>query len=94
MGPLVARQPANFVPVTFLGYLVVGFLAGAAAALVTGVRRRGCLTTILTGIAGSLVGGYLFRTFGVTRPGSFLTAFVGAIALLVVLRTLGLARKR
>ena len=79
---------------TFLGYLVVGFLAGAAAALVAGVRRRGCLTTILTGVAGSLVGGYLFKLVGVARPGTFVTAFVGAIALLVVLRTLGLARKR
>lgn len=77
-----------------IGYLVIGFLAGAAAALVTRVERSGCLTTMLTGVAGSLVGGYLFRAIGLARPGTFLTALFGAIVLLVALRALGLAARR
>lgn len=79
---------------SFLGYLLVGFLAAVVAALVTGVERRGCLTTILTGVAGSIIGGYLFHRTGVTSPGSFATALLGAVVLLVALRTLGLAKKR
>lgn len=78
----------------FLGYLLVGFLAAVVAAIVTRVERRGCLTTVLTGVAGSIIGGYLFDRTGVASPGSFATALLGAVVLLLALRMLGLAKKR
>jgi uncharacterized membrane protein YeaQ/YmgE (transglycosylase-associated protein family) len=80
--------------VSLVGFLIIGLLAGVAASLVTRVERGGCLTTTLTGVAGSLVGGFMFRAAGVNRPGTFLTALFGAIVLLVVLRVLGLAARR
>lgn len=79
---------------SLVGYLLVGFLAAVVAAIVTRVERKGCLTTILTGVAGSVIGGYLFARTGVASPGSFATALVGAVVLLLVLRMLGLAKRR
>jgi uncharacterized membrane protein YeaQ/YmgE (transglycosylase-associated protein family) len=80
--------------VSVLGFLLIGLLAGIAASFVTRVQRGGCITTTLTGVAGALIGGYLLQAFDIDGPGTFLTALFGAIVLLVVLRMLGLAKRR
>jgi uncharacterized membrane protein YeaQ/YmgE (transglycosylase-associated protein family) len=85
--------------VGILGWIVVGLIAGALANAATGTERRGCLLTMVTGILGGLVGGFLFNAaggkgivdFGVW---SILVAFVGACALLFVLQALGVLGRR
>ncbi len=74
---------------SWLSWVVVGFLAGVLAKGVTGRHRPGCLGTILIGILGGLVGGALFKAAGgegINRFSlySILVAFVGATVLLFV----------
>jgi uncharacterized membrane protein YeaQ/YmgE (transglycosylase-associated protein family) len=72
---------------SWLSWIVVGFLAGVLAKAVTGRHRPGCLGTILIGIVGGLLGGALFKAAGgegINRFSlySILVAFVGATVLL------------
>jgi uncharacterized membrane protein YeaQ/YmgE (transglycosylase-associated protein family) len=74
----------------FLGWIVVGFVAGAFARVATGSGRHlGCLGTILVGVLGGLLGGMLFNLAGSQGIGEFglrsmFVAFVGAFVLLFV----------
>ena len=73
---------------SWLSWIVVGFIAGLFARAVTG-RRLGCLGTILIGILGGLLGGVIFKAAGGGGINSFslysiLVAFVGATILLFV----------
>jgi uncharacterized membrane protein YeaQ/YmgE (transglycosylase-associated protein family) len=76
--------------VGIIGWIVVGFVAGAFARALTGSGSRlGCLGTILVGIAGGLIGGIIFNAAGDEGIGHFglrsmFVAFVGACVLLVV----------
>jgi uncharacterized membrane protein YeaQ/YmgE (transglycosylase-associated protein family) len=78
-----------------VGWIVVGFVAGAFASAVTGVnrsphgRRLGCLGTIAVGVIGGLLGGMLFNLAGDDGIGDFgfrsmFVAFIGATLLLLV----------
>jgi uncharacterized membrane protein YeaQ/YmgE (transglycosylase-associated protein family) len=73
-----------------LGWIVVGFVAGAFARAVTGGGwNLGCLGTIVVGIVGGLLGGILFNAAGDKGIGDFglrsmFVAFVGAVVLLAV----------
>jgi uncharacterized membrane protein YeaQ/YmgE (transglycosylase-associated protein family) len=73
-----------------IGWIVVGFVAGAFARALTGSGSRlGCLGTILVGIVGGLIGGAIFNAAGDEGIGHFglrsmFVAFVGACVLLIV----------
>jgi uncharacterized membrane protein YeaQ/YmgE (transglycosylase-associated protein family) len=72
---------------SWFAWIVVGFLAGVLAKLVTGQDRPGCLGTIVVGILGGLLGGALFSAAGGEGINDFslyslLVAFVGATILL------------
>ena len=81
-----------------LGWIVVGFVAGAFAKPVAArlVRRGadpgwrlGCLGTIAVGVLGGLIGGALFSWAGHEGIGHFglrsmFVAFVGAVVLLAL----------
>ena len=73
-----------------LGWIIVGFVAGALARTVTGTRSRmGCLGTIVVGIAGGLLGGIIFNAAGDRGIGAFglrsmFVAFIGAVVLLLI----------
>ncbi|MEN6641992.1 MAG: GlsB/YeaQ/YmgE family stress response membrane protein [Armatimonadia bacterium] len=78
-----------------LGWIILGGVAGWIASALTG-SREGCLMDIVIGIAGALIGGFLFSHFGhapVTglNLASLLVAVVGAVILLLVVRAI---RKR
>ena len=87
---------------SILGWLVVGFIAGAVARGVTGAHHRGCIATIAIGIIGALIGGALFRlatgddswAFDEFDLGSVLVALLGAILLLLVLEAVGSGSRR
>jgi uncharacterized membrane protein YeaQ/YmgE (transglycosylase-associated protein family) len=78
-----------------LGWIVVGFVAGALARPVTGGGwRLGCVGTTLVGILGGLIGGFLFNQAGDKGIGEFglrsmFVAFVGAVVLLLLVGLAG-----
>ena len=78
-----------------LAWIVLGLIAGLVAkALVPGRDPGGCVITILVGIAGALVGGWLSTLlgFGGLAGGldvrNLVIAVLGAIVLLVLWRLL------
>ncbi|MDQ6682758.1 MAG: GlsB/YeaQ/YmgE family stress response membrane protein, partial [Chloroflexota bacterium] len=61
------------------GWIIIGLLAGALAGfLVPGRERNGCVGTLLIGIAGGLIGGWLW-TGPLKQPAA--TGFLGALLL-------------
>ncbi len=74
-----------------LTWLIVGLVAGLLASMVMGGTGLGIIGDIIIGIVGAFVGGWIFKTLGVTSPlgglaGIILVAFVGAVALLFIIR--------
>jgi uncharacterized membrane protein YeaQ/YmgE (transglycosylase-associated protein family) len=80
-----------------LAWIVIGLLAGGIAKLLMpGRDPGGCIITILLGIAGALLAGFLGQAVGWYEPGEgagFLAAVVGAFVILLIYR-LVLARRR
>ena len=70
-----------------LWWVILGFLAGSISGWFVGARSaQGCLPTILVGVIGAVVGGWLAREMGFGQPGGFLSALVVAIVGSVVVR--------
>jgi len=78
-----------------IGWIVFGLIVGAIAKLLMpGRDPGGWIVTILLGIAGALVGGFLGRAvgwYGSNDAAGFLMSLLGAIVLLALYR---LARGR
>jgi uncharacterized membrane protein YeaQ/YmgE (transglycosylase-associated protein family) len=73
-----------------LGWIVFGLIAGVVAKLLMpGKDPGGFIVTILLGIAGAFLGGFLGQTFGLYGEGEaagLIMAIVGAIILLALYR--------
>ena len=73
-----------------LGWIVFGLVVGVIAKLIMpGKDPGGMIVTVILGIAGAVVGGYLGRMLGWYGPdqaAGFIVATLGAILLLVVYR--------
>ena len=73
-----------------LGWIVIGLLAGAIAKLLMpGKDPGGCIITILLGIAGALLAGFIGKSIGWYQDGEaagFLAAIVGAFIILLIYR--------
>jgi uncharacterized membrane protein YeaQ/YmgE (transglycosylase-associated protein family) len=83
---------------TVLIWIVFGFFVGLVAKIVMpGRDPGGFIVTILLGIAGAVLGGFLGRTLGLYREGDavgFIMAVLGALLLLVFYRVIsGKARR-
>jgi uncharacterized membrane protein YeaQ/YmgE (transglycosylase-associated protein family) len=84
----------------FLSWILFGLVAGAVARMaVPGGRARGCLSTLVIGLAGALIGGFLGELifdrdieFG-WDLGPFLLAVAGAILLLLLLDLMSSQRR-
>ena len=76
-----------------ISWLIFGLVAGVIAKLLMpGRDPGGCIITILLGIAGAFVGGFVFELF-TGRPqlirfdfGSLVVAVIGAIIVLLIYR--------
>ena len=83
--------------VDLIGWVVIGFLAGAVAGwFVPDRSRMGCLGTTLLGIVGALIGGWSWtQVLDQSRAGGFLgallIAILGSAFVLLVLR--GMSRR-
>ena len=73
-----------------LSWILFGLVVGALAKLVMpGKDPGGIIVTILLGIAGALLGGFLGRSLGIMGEGQeagWIAAFVGAIVMLLLYR--------
>jgi uncharacterized membrane protein YeaQ/YmgE (transglycosylase-associated protein family) len=73
-----------------LWMIIVGLIVGALAKLIMpGRDPGGIIITILLGIAGSLVAGFLGRAVGWYRegdPAGFIASVIGAVILLAIYR--------
>ena len=74
-------------------WLIVGLVAGLLASAVVGGIGYGLLGDIVVGMAGAVLGGWLFGAVGVRvpiagLPGTILVAFIGAVVLLFLIRAL------
>ena len=89
------RLSALMDPKEILGWVLLGLFSGLIARRVMpGEEKGGCLITIILGILGAVVGGWIGRHVGflpVADPGpglpsleSLLTATVGALVVLVL----------
>jgi uncharacterized membrane protein YeaQ/YmgE (transglycosylase-associated protein family) len=80
-----------------LTWLIVGLVAGVLASIVMGGSGYGLIGDIVIGILGAFVGGWIFDRLGVATPfgglaGTIFVAFIGALALLLLLRVVRRAR--
>jgi len=81
-----------------IGWIVIGLLAGGIAKLLMpGKDPGGCIITILLGIAGALLAGWLGQAIGWYEAGEgagFIAAIVGAFILLLIYRVISGRRRR
>lgn len=91
--PHILSVPRRF-SMGIIAFLILGLLAGAIAkALLPGDDPGGILVTMLIGVVGALLGGFLAGALFNARPldeffdlSTWLTAIVGSIILLVLYR--------
>lgn len=79
-----------------LWFILIGLIAGWLASAIVG-GGFGLVGDIVVGIVGAFLGGFLFRSLGISAGGgmlgSIIVATVGAIVLLLVLRLFNRARR-
>jgi uncharacterized membrane protein YeaQ/YmgE (transglycosylase-associated protein family) len=73
-----------------IAWIIIGGIAGLIAKLLMpGKDPGGCIITILLGIAGALIAGWIGHAVGWYRTGQgagFIAAIIGAIVILVIYR--------
>ena len=77
--------------IAILGWIIIGLIAGALAKLIMpGDDPGGIIVTILIGIAGAIVGGWLASLIGIGGGLiiTIITATIGAIILLAIYRAI------
>jgi uncharacterized membrane protein YeaQ/YmgE (transglycosylase-associated protein family) len=82
-------RSSTLTSVGWIGYIIIGALAGWIAGMMM-KTKEGIVVTILVGIAGALIGGFLLSFFVDTASGGWwftlFTAILGAVILLGLLR--------
>ena len=92
--PDVLARSSTLTSVGWIGYIVIGALAGWIAGSLVKGGGSGILTNILTGIAGALVGGFLLSFFVDTAAGGWwFTLFTAVLGSVILLWILGKVRK-
>ena len=80
----------------FFGWIIIGAIAGVLAKLIMpGRDPGGCIVTILLGIAGALLAGFVGNAIGwysQGQAGGFIAATLGALLILLIYRMI--ARRR
>jgi uncharacterized membrane protein YeaQ/YmgE (transglycosylase-associated protein family) len=77
-----------------IGWILLGLLAGIIAkAILPGDDPGGLIVTLLLGVAGALLGGFIARALGLGDPideffdiSTWIAAIIGAIVLLLIYR--------
>jgi uncharacterized membrane protein YeaQ/YmgE (transglycosylase-associated protein family) len=74
---------------SWIGWIIIGLLAGWIAGHLTRGRGFGCLVDVILGLVGAVIGGWIFTRLGITALGfwgSLAAATLGAILLVAIAR--------
>jgi uncharacterized membrane protein YeaQ/YmgE (transglycosylase-associated protein family) len=77
--------------VNLLGFLLIGLVAGWIAGRLVKSHSSGWVENLIVGVIGALIGGFVFGQLNVTTSGtlgSLISATVGAIILLFLLKVI------
>jgi uncharacterized membrane protein YeaQ/YmgE (transglycosylase-associated protein family) len=93
---------ASVVAMSIVGWIVVGLIAGGIARWIVKDDRSGCVYTMIVGVLGALIGGWLMATIDSEGVDEFSirsigVAAIGAVLLLLVLQAIagrGATRRR
>ncbi len=77
-----------------LWFLLIGLISGWLAGQITRGGGFGIVGDIVVGIVGALIGGYIFRWFGVTAYGTLGTIIMSVIGAVILIFALRLIRGR
>ncbi len=75
-------------------FLLVGLAAGFIAGKILGDKSHGILASLIIGVIGAMIGGFLFAHLGIRVHGmapivsQLLAAIVGSVILLLLLRAI------
>jgi uncharacterized membrane protein YeaQ/YmgE (transglycosylase-associated protein family) len=91
---LKVQKPTKGLFMGIIGWILLGLLAGIIAkAILPGDDPGGLIVTLLLGVAGALLGGFIARALGFGDPideffdiSTWLAAIIGAIVLLLIYR--------
>jgi uncharacterized membrane protein YeaQ/YmgE (transglycosylase-associated protein family) len=92
MGAAILADRVYFLGVSsrgFIGWIIIGLLAGWIAGHLTRGRGFGCIVDIILGLVGAVIGGWIFTKLGVALWGfwgSLAAATVGAVILVAIAR--------
>jgi uncharacterized membrane protein YeaQ/YmgE (transglycosylase-associated protein family) len=71
-----------------IAWVLIGLIAGWLAGKISRGQGFGCITDIVLGLIGSLLGGWIFSKLGIVNSGTFLyslaAATVGAVLLVSI----------
>lgn len=76
---------------SLIWFLLIGLIAGWLASMVMKGGGYSLLTYLVIGVIGALLGGWLFGVLGIAAGGligAIVTAFVGAVVLILLLRVI------
>src|SRR5262245_13221738 len=85
----------SFQPAYVVTWLIIGLIAGFLASIVVRGRGRGAMTSIIIGLLGALIGGFLFNVLNINVPASLqggvtlryidiVVSFIGAVLVLII----------
>jgi uncharacterized membrane protein YeaQ/YmgE (transglycosylase-associated protein family) len=91
----LAERSTTLTSVGWIGYIIIGALAGWIAGKIVKGSGSGILMNIVIGIVGALIGGFLLSFFLDTAEGGWwLTLFTAILGAVILLSVVGAVRKR
>ena len=86
----------------FIGWLIIGLIAGWLASMIMGRGGYGVVGDIIVGVVGAFIGGFVAQLLGLAGPSagnpfswaSLIFAIIGAIILIAIVRALSGSRAR
>jgi uncharacterized membrane protein YeaQ/YmgE (transglycosylase-associated protein family) len=91
----LAARSSTLTSVGWIGYIIIGALAGWIAGKIVKGGGSGILLNIVIGIIGALIGGFLLSFFLDTGAGGWwFTLFTAILGSVILLAILGAVRKK
>ena len=87
--PFQIRAYHVTLPHGLIGWLLIGLIAGFLAGKISRGHGYGCITDIILGLIGAVLGGWIFTKLGIWGGGwlySLAAATVGAVVLVAITR--------
>lgn len=87
-------RSSTLTSVGWIGYIIIGAIAGWIAGKIVGGGGQGILMNIVIGVIGALIGGFLLSFFLDTAGGGWwFTLFTAILGSVILLWLVGLVRK-